>query len=441
MTISERSDLFAALGRGDADAVLGTPESEWLDFKGEPYRLAEDDEKLELAKDVTALANSGGGVIVIGYETQREESTSRDKAKRVSRVRRDLIDFDQYRKVVEGWTYPPIRRLDLRWWLEDEDSGVLTIEVAAAPEGDLPVLVTRAREEGLRRQVLLGLFQRLGDRVSRLTAGEIHAQIQLGRAVQRGGLLPPFAPSGPTGPSDEERAERLAADTRDVGLEGHRRYFLQAWPLSQTEVQQLHLRDPAGLRHILPDPRGVRDQRGFRLRTRAQPTLLADGGLRVLDEQRMSLSLERNGLLTWVVTAGSEFLAWADERRQRHSMNPLALVESTLEFARLFILEVLPRCEPRLAEWSVAGGMADLRENGQPSALPPGRLKESFREDYVEASYNHIAFGPMSVSHESPGAVAFMMLREVYTRFGIDEFDIPYVENDEVSEQLIRETR
>jgi len=442
MAISQRSEFFAALGRGDGEAVLGTPECEWLDFKGEPYRLAEDDEKLELAKDVTALANSGGGVIVIGYKTRREPTTSRDIATRLSRVRRDLVDFDQYRKVVESWTHPPIRRLDLQWWLEDQDSGVLAIEVAAAPEADLPVLVTRAREEGLRRQVLLGLFQRLGDRVSRLTAGEIHAQIQLGRAVQRGGALPPFAPSSPTGPSEEERTERLAADTRDVGLEGRRRYFLQAWPASGTEVKELHRQDPSGLRHILPDPPAVRAAWGFDLKTRAQPSLLHDGGLRVLDNQRKSVSLQRNGLLTCVVTAGWEFLAWADEnRRRKHSINPIALVESTLEFVRLFRDQVLTRSDPQPTQWCVAGGMKDLHEDNQPSSLAPGPVRDFFLGEYQDAPYDHMAFGPMPLSQESPGAVAFMILREVYTLFGIDESDIPYAENREVSEELIRQIR
>jgi hypothetical protein len=174
-----------------------------------------------------------------------------------------------------------------------------------------------------------------------------------------------------------------------------------------------------------------------------QPSLLPGGGLRVLDEQQQSLSLERHGLLTLVVTAGSEFLAWADGGRgKKHSINPLALMECTLEFVRLFKLEVLPRCAPPVNAWRLAGGMRDLKQDNEPSTLAPGPVKRHpFRDEFQAAAGNHFDVGPMEFRGETPGSVAFTVVREVYVQFGIDESHIPYVENGEVSEQLIRQTR
>jgi predicted HTH transcriptional regulator len=84
MSIEARSDLFQALARGDADRILGTAESSWLDFKQQPYILMQPDQPLELAKDVSALANSGGGVLVIGIATERRESTAEDVAEHIA---------------------------------------------------------------------------------------------------------------------------------------------------------------------------------------------------------------------------------------------------------------------------------------------------------------------------------------------------------------------
>jgi hypothetical protein len=346
--------------------------------------------------------------------------------------------------VVEDWTFPPIRGVNLRWWPPEEDQErVFSIEVPAAGDS-LPVLVRRAKEEGWTRQLLVGIFQRSGDRVSRITEGEIHSWIQVGKAAQRSGFSasPPEA-AAPTGPSVQERLDRRSVDTRDAGLENQRHYFLQAWPLSKAEVQELHRRGPTELRTILSQPHEVRSG-GFGLGTGLQPSVVPGGGLRVLDEGRQSLSLERSGLLTLVITAGSEFLAWADEQRGgKHRINPLALVECTLEFVRLFALEVLPRCEPRPARWGLEGGMVNLRLGGEPSALAPGigTSRATFAHQWKAAPSNAFQFQPMDFGDERPNVVAFKVLREIYAEFGIDPTDIPYVEDGEVSERLIQEAR
>lgn len=438
MTISGRSGLFAALGCGDTGAIIGTAESEWLEFKNQPYRLKEDFQKQELVKDVTALANSGGGVIVIGYETSRDQSKAQDTARNYCPVPRNMIDPKQYADIVESLSYPPIRNLTFRWWPESADPGVMTIEVESASEADRPILVVRAGEESNNRRLLVGIFWRSGDRVSSLTAAEIHTHIRVGRAIGETG------PSGTKplvlGVPEDERLLRLEADARDVGLWGHRRYFLQAWPSSEVEVQEIHAAD--GFRRLLPHPPEIREG-GFNLDTRASPSVIPGGGLRVLDEGQISLSLQRNGLLSWVVTADSEFLAWEDERiAQRHSINPIAVVESTLEFVRLFVFEVLPRCKPNPDRYHIAGGMADVFEDNEASSLIPGRarspLRIASRFAAQKAPSSDISIGPLQFGDEPCGLVAFRILRELYAQFGIHESSIPYAQDGEISEDLIR---
>ncbi|MCA1705159.1 MAG: ATP-binding protein, partial [Actinobacteria bacterium] len=73
-------EVVACLDAGDDDAVLGEPETQHLDFKEQPYVLNSAKARWELAKDVAALANSGGGSLVIGVATtvpaDREEEVA-----------------------------------------------------------------------------------------------------------------------------------------------------------------------------------------------------------------------------------------------------------------------------------------------------------------------------------------------------------------------------
>jgi hypothetical protein len=39
MAVRDRTELLAALERGDFDAVIGTPEDQGMEFKEEPYVL------------------------------------------------------------------------------------------------------------------------------------------------------------------------------------------------------------------------------------------------------------------------------------------------------------------------------------------------------------------------------------------------------------------
>ncbi|WP_086022088.1 hypothetical protein [Streptomyces hokutonensis] len=51
----------AALRAHHPTAVLELPERQWLDAKGAPYELRNPHAVEELAKDVAAFANGGGG--------------------------------------------------------------------------------------------------------------------------------------------------------------------------------------------------------------------------------------------------------------------------------------------------------------------------------------------------------------------------------------------
>lgn len=74
LTLDDAQDIIVS---GSARLLLGHAESQWLEAKGVPYRLADPDPAVraeqawELAKDVAAFANSEtGGLILLGATTR-----------------------------------------------------------------------------------------------------------------------------------------------------------------------------------------------------------------------------------------------------------------------------------------------------------------------------------------------------------------------------------
>jgi predicted HTH transcriptional regulator len=60
------ADILSACERGAFEELKGAVETAEFEFKQYPYRLEEENQKREFAKDVSGLANAGGGVILLG---------------------------------------------------------------------------------------------------------------------------------------------------------------------------------------------------------------------------------------------------------------------------------------------------------------------------------------------------------------------------------------
>lgn len=323
------------------------------------------------------------------------------------------------------------------------DRAVVTISIRRGADDDWPVILRRVLDEESQRVLVCAIPQRRGDRTVFITPEPLHEWIRRGRALERGeapGTVP--RPVAPGGPSDEQRARRLVEDVRAAGMDRRRRYYLQAWPRWNAEVRDLHKPGPTGLRKILSDPPQIRGDLGFGLRTYAEPEVLPGGGLRFIGA-RLALSLERNGLLTWVASAGDDYLAWAGtERGKPNSLHQLALVESTFEWCRLFALQVLPRCEPPSdIGWAVSGGFEELHEGGEPLLLAGGPLMKGFPQQifatWRPAPSDTITIPELIFRDERPGVAAFRILREIYPNFGFDESAIPYAEDGEITDEQI----
>jgi hypothetical protein len=170
------------------DDLLGCEEGPELEFKGEPYRLDEDTQKFELAKDVSAMANAHGGVIVIGVRTETLARAPVDVAVTLRPISRDLLDEARTGKVIAERIYPRIPGVAVRFHPSHDDEGVglLTIDVPPQPATLKYFLVQRpVAEDGRMRGWLVGVMIRGLGEVHEQRVGQLHAAINGGLNVGR----------------------------------------------------------------------------------------------------------------------------------------------------------------------------------------------------------------------------------------------------------------
>src|SRR6266498_1599371 len=88
-------DIIAALASwpSDPSPLIGVFESRDLEFKMTAYQLGTAAGKAEFAKDVGGMANAGGGLIVLGIETERDPATGRDRSSKVRPIRTGIISI------------------------------------------------------------------------------------------------------------------------------------------------------------------------------------------------------------------------------------------------------------------------------------------------------------------------------------------------------------
>src|SRR5579863_4430710 len=102
----DKQELADKLAAKEFEALIGVAESVWLDAKKSPYMLDTPKQKLELAKDVTAMANAAGGVIVIGFDTERHPTTAAEQISKVCPFPLKLAEPDRYGKVLANLVHP-----------------------------------------------------------------------------------------------------------------------------------------------------------------------------------------------------------------------------------------------------------------------------------------------------------------------------------------------
>ena len=181
ITLDEARRILASR---DYEAFVDAVETGHLEFKGEPYRLDQELQKQELAKDVSALANAGGGAILIGFKTTKDPAVLGDFVTAVRPIPANQFDAEQYRGVIREWIYPS-PAVTIEWLPAPSDKGVVFIEVAAGDPEYVPHLIKRTvSDDGKRSEVVFGYVERRQGSVPPSSVQQIHALLRSGMRMR-----------------------------------------------------------------------------------------------------------------------------------------------------------------------------------------------------------------------------------------------------------------
>lgn len=139
MTVTSVDEAREAVATGQLERFAGTRECGWLDVKKEPYKLGNPASDIELLKDVGALANAAGGILLIGFATVQRYG--REVVGKFLPVPVGSVDPERYRKLLRERVFPLVRGLRIEWIAVDDESGALAIDVPEQSESSKPFVV------------------------------------------------------------------------------------------------------------------------------------------------------------------------------------------------------------------------------------------------------------------------------------------------------------
>ena len=448
------ADVMTILAAGDFDRLIEIIEDERVEFKEQPYHLAGDEHRMELAKDVSALANVHEGVIVLGPRTGRPDaSRPQDEVVAVSPFPAALVDVEQYHRTLGALVFPALENIEIRWYPSGADGtrGVVAIVVPEQRGANRPFLTTKTLNQNNRlSERSFGLFERRRANADPIAVQEIHGWLRGGRAAggsdallevvarleavvaaggqPRVGGLDYLAPAAAPRIVDVRLEQRLTEALAAVERSGRPSIALVAVPSSPVSVRGFLERD-APVAQAIAAPPSIR-QYGFDLDTGGRDRLVEGRVRRAVTPEYKLLEVWRDGVIQFIAPGDTDFLAWgrADQQLNGFRINPLVIAEATLMFMT-FVQRVYGHVEPRPDRVTYQLHLLNARDaQGNLSRLVPyalGTIRWLQQESRVAPRADHVIY--VELPRDSPPEVsAYELLREFYGWFGVDGDHVPY---------------
>jgi len=447
------AEITDILQSGNFDRLLGGLEDDQLECKSAPYNLAQDREKMELAKDVSALANADGGIILIGVQTERDPLHQGDVIRGVGCFARDRLDVTQHRNVISEWVVPSIPGLELEWHARasNRNEGIVSILVPPEARRDQPFVVAKIVEDAGRvAGSYIGFFERIRHNVAPAKPGDLRDRLKDGRrfrdldarlqnieetvgklAAVQAPRQPPFA--------IEAVFRRVQNARREIGYDGKPAFSLVAWPMQVIEFSNLFESHEVPVVRLLENPPRLRDA-GFDFAARRMSTII-EGQLRRSSVPGVKiLEVWRDGPLICVVPGDDWHLCWAMHSTPETGLriNNLAMAETVYLFCD-WVQKTYAYATPVPEKFFIRIMFSDMNLNGKGFSLSPYRPNPlNLREDRRPAP---MAIGQhfesdFETAAARPEHMAYRLLHHVYTWFGFNAAEMPYVNREGPQPQI-----
>ncbi|MFJ8787312.1 helix-turn-helix domain-containing protein [Streptomyces sp. NPDC102476] len=419
-------------------AIVGTPESEWVDFKSVPpqgpYDLSTDKGKFELAKDVAAFSNAGGGLLVCGFKAKKKQTELYEVAEKVTPFDKRLVDSTRYKDIIAEYVRP-LLKVKFFWYDHPEDDPEVSghyfvIEVPALPEADRWAVVTRGiTDDGQLIKNSWTVPIRNGDTTAFLPQDEVYRLLNDGLRARRGATPAVSVPAA-------DRAEARDALRADLAMEETPVLFFQSVP-DHPHGLLPGMYAHGGLRDVLSNQDTLRDAHAFNwasLHTHPEPR---EGGLLLTMAARGGLLVDAYGAVTGAAAATPDMLGWAMEYYSSDGARRISvfvLTEITLEYFRLVDRHVLPLVDSTWTHRIVASNFAQAPARTLAPGEDPAFPLRGAPQPATSSNWNHSwkALG-------DPERDAYEALRHIYALFGLDVTTNPFTDGDRVNTAKLQE--
>jgi hypothetical protein len=363
MSVSSVDELRVALDEAAFERILGTSESAWIDFKGQPYPLNTDRGTWELCKDIAAFANAGGGCILIGFATERPDASVAERAAELRPVPVAMANRDRYRDVIAAGVFPVPGGLDVCAYPAADGACYLAIWVRAQNDETRPFLVRYMVDAADRRVHGFGWPVRVADAVTWQACEQFQSRLSLGGLLRTAMEQVRVRPLDPIPAADPNRHVRLLEALDDQGPP----LIMQLVPQRTIDLTPVMFGD-TGIAAAVRRRRVLRP-RGFHLLPANSVDVRGPNGVEWGSWRRVAI--DTDGVMMAAARVNDHALAWTmGERRRPTLINSIALVELVNDFFRLFNDVVVPASGCTHDCWS--GSLLALEMQRGRAQLMPG---------------------------------------------------------------------
>jgi hypothetical protein len=182
----EVAALEELLAGGQFSDLLGREESAVLEVKGsKPYDLDSPFGRWELAKDVSAMANSVGGFLLVGLQTTKDPASDSDSITALDLIQETEFSAQKYTGIIKEYVYGTIAGLSANWRPQSPPTGVGLGVVYVPPQAQdaKPFLISQLTEVGKKFELVFGLVARRDAHNMPKTASELRTALREGNST------------------------------------------------------------------------------------------------------------------------------------------------------------------------------------------------------------------------------------------------------------------
>jgi len=427
MTVASRTEVVSALSQNRAQDLLGTAENAWLDFKTTPYAVQTEKGKFELCKDVAALANAQGGLLVCGVRTTPLTTEAKDVAAELAAFPKEHAKVQSCRDVIAEYVHPSVATT-FNWYDEPskEGSGYLVVEVEPLREEARYAMVRKMVND--KDQLTEGwcIPVRHGDQTVFVNANEIYYLINT--ALQNRSA----ASSAPAAPLYDLETGRRKLE-RLLGWQETPVLYWQSTPPRVPDgfLEQLHR--PDGIRMHLINQESLRGDYGFNFVSSYAPPKALEGGLLLSDSRRAIWVRTDGSVIAGAAVTDNGLCHAMSQRSESARINVIALSETNLEYFRWVDRFLLSSVEGRW-EHRVT---AERFTGEEPRLLGPG-----YNPQFPMAGFQNQASADMWdrvwAATGDPETDAFQALSQIYGLFGLSASQNPYTTEERADTEKVR---